>query len=309
MPLVAAVAYAQRGWRVIPAPYGSKYPTMKGWPNEATHDDWNKIVSWFPAGPQTNVCIVTGEASNLWVLDVDDGPGKIGSATLAALEAKIGQFPATYTVKTRTGGLHFYWTWDGVDFDLRNSAGKLGPDLDTRGNGGQVVAPPSWAAADDSGPAGFYEVCADDAPVAAPAKLVDMLRPKVYVPTPKTAADSWMDDCPFSQPCTGNYEQHDTPGGTTAYALAALASECDGIISALNGTQNDTINKAAFSIAGLFKGGQLGSDEEWVKAQLLEACIQGNHPEWRARRTIESGWEKATPRAAKPRPNMNYRRV
>ncbi|WP_405805648.1 bifunctional DNA primase/polymerase [Streptomyces sp. NBC_00210] len=174
-PMAAAISCAaERGWRVIPARRGSKHPIPTAWQDRAT-TDVATIARWWTQRPDANVCIVTGQASNLWVLDIDDKNGAGGSTTLADLERRYGELPLTYAVGTGSGGVHYYWTWQGVDFDLGNSAGKLGPGLDTRGNGGQVVAPPSRA--DDPAHTMAYVVLDPRLPVAAPAWLLGLLRP------------------------------------------------------------------------------------------------------------------------------------
>ncbi|MHB9858584.1 bifunctional DNA primase/polymerase [Streptomyces sp. YIM S03343] len=180
-PMAAAISCAERGWRVIWAPPGSKHPTVKAWQERAT-TDVATIERWWTQCPDANVCIVTGQASGIWVLDIDDKNGAVGSTTLADLERRYGELPLTYAVGTGSGGVHYYWAWQGVDFDLGNSAGKLGPGLDTRGNGGQVVAPPSRA--DDSAHTMAYVVLDPRPPVAAPAWLLGLLRP---APRPVTS--------------------------------------------------------------------------------------------------------------------------
>lgn len=255
-PRRAAVTYAARGWRVVPAEHGLKFPTMKKWQDEATATDWGKILNWFPEGKQVNVCIVTGEESNLVVLDIDDAPAwngkpaKEGSKTLAELELELGELPHTFTVQTRTGGLHKYFSMEGVDWDIRNAVGVSGPlgkDLDIRGNGGQVVAAPSWAREDDNGAGGYYTV-ADDAPVAAmPQAWLDRLRPKPKLkdvpPQAQSPEDVFMQSGPsrFSQPA---YTQHDA-SPSAGYGYNALQSACKNIREAPDGTQNHTINKEA----------------------------------------------------------------
>ena len=71
------------------------------------------------------------------MLDVD---GLDAEGELRKLEAANGALPAS--VETITGrGRHVYLKWPGVP--VRNSAGKLAPGLDIRGDGGYVVCPPS----------------------------------------------------------------------------------------------------------------------------------------------------------------------
>ncbi|NGO48303.1 bifunctional DNA primase/polymerase [Streptomyces ureilyticus] len=169
LPIDYALSYARLGWRLMWAPRGLKHPVMKGWQENAT-TNMAVIAAWYRDDPTRNVCVITGQASNLWVLDIDDGDGKSGSATLAALERQHGNLPRTYAVGTGGGGVHYYWSWAGLDYELTNKAGRLGNGLDIRANGGQVVAPPSWSEK------GAYVVL-DNVPVAAaPAWLIGLLR-------------------------------------------------------------------------------------------------------------------------------------
>ena len=138
-----ALAYAARGWRVIPIPPGHKHP--KGYANWQTvgTTDTDTITAWWTATPDHGIGILTGPESGIFVLDVDVADGKAGDDTLHDLERTHGALPATFTVQTGSGGRHHYFAWpDGAD--IRNSAsGALGPGLDIRGAGGFVVAPPT----------------------------------------------------------------------------------------------------------------------------------------------------------------------
>lgn len=153
----AALAYAEQGWRVVPlhypvgdgscscgksscntavgnAPVG-KHPRLTAWQDRATVD-LDKVDAWFERDPRNNVGIATG--SGLVVLDIDPKDG--GFETLDALLKVHGDLPTTPTVETGSGGRHYYFH---SSDEVRNSAGKLGAGLDIRGDGGQVVAPPS----------------------------------------------------------------------------------------------------------------------------------------------------------------------
>lgn len=103
---------------------------------------WSKepgVPSMWEKWPNDGFGIATGERSGIWVLDVDPKNG--GFETLAALEQKHAPLPKTISVKTGSGGLHFYFKYPGPEY--RNTAGALGPGLDTRGDGGYVVGPGS----------------------------------------------------------------------------------------------------------------------------------------------------------------------
>lgn len=176
--LSAALGAAGRGWPVIPLRPGSKVPALHGatrcprtgdcagghrtFEQRATTDP-ARIERCWTAGP-FNVGIATGPAG-LLVVDLDtvkatDEKGAPdGAANFLALCERAGQpVPVTRTIRTARGGRHLYFNASpGVR--LGNTAGTLAPKVDTRGWGGQVVAPGSRT------PDGPYTVL-DDHPVA-----------------------------------------------------------------------------------------------------------------------------------------------
>lgn len=99
-----------------------------------------KIKTWWGKWPTSNIAIVTGASSGVWALDVDPKHG--GPDALARLEGEYGSLPETVRVRTGSGGFHVWLAWP-ADIEVRNSAGRLGPGLDVRGEGGFLVAPPS----------------------------------------------------------------------------------------------------------------------------------------------------------------------
>jgi len=101
--------------------------------------DRDTIRGWWTDHPDANVAIRTGEASGLVVLDID--PDKDGASWLARFLAEHGPFPETTRVLTGGGGEHWYFEHPGID--IANSAGKIAPGVDIRGENGYVIAPPS----------------------------------------------------------------------------------------------------------------------------------------------------------------------
>jgi len=173
-----AIAMTQRLY-VFPVTPRGKTPAVRGWQELATRDP-DRIRAWFEAASY-NIGISTGP-SNLLVVDLDDGHGALppepwlgarhGKEVLARLAAAAGEnLPTnTYTVTTPTGGLHLYFRQP-EEISLRNSVGTLGWRIDTRGNGGYIVA------AGPRRPEGFYRV-ANPAPIAPlPNWLRDALTP------------------------------------------------------------------------------------------------------------------------------------
>lgn len=153
--LEAALLYAAQGWRVIRVngldpvtgacgcfagarcTMPAKHPVGKNW-TELASSDPATVRGWFKRGSPFNVGIATGAASGVFVLDVD--VKNDGVQTLAALEERHGPLPVTPTEVTGGGGRHHLFRH--VE-GLGNSAGRLGAGLDTRGDGGQIVASPS----------------------------------------------------------------------------------------------------------------------------------------------------------------------
>jgi len=83
---------------------------------------------------------VTGPESGLLILDDDYRHG--GRESLAEIEHQNEPLPDTIEALTGGGGRHIYFKYPS-NLSISNSAGRLGPGLDIRGNGGYVVAPPS----------------------------------------------------------------------------------------------------------------------------------------------------------------------
>ena len=89
--------------------------------------------------------IATGPASGMWVLDpdVELEKGKDGEKTLATITETAGvEIPPTMTVRTPRGGRHIWFKWDPAH-PVGCSDSALGPNLDTRGEGGYAILPPS----------------------------------------------------------------------------------------------------------------------------------------------------------------------
>jgi len=87
--------------------------------------------------PHSNIGLIMGEAEGIWALDVD---GMEGPKTLEALESGHGQLPPTWTFTTG-GGYQMIFRWP--EKDEIKSLSRVLPGIDTRGNGGYSVVPPS----------------------------------------------------------------------------------------------------------------------------------------------------------------------
>ena len=154
----AACAYTELGWAVFPVGTNKKPLTEHGLKDASTSED--QIRAWWSRHPGAGVAVRTGSEAGLVVLDVD---GELGADSLHELERRHGELPAT-TVCAETGsGSHYYFKHPGGE--IRNSAGRLGPGLDLRADGGYVVAPPS---PHPSGRCYEWDVPPEDGELAAP---------------------------------------------------------------------------------------------------------------------------------------------
>ncbi len=136
--LEAARRYLGRGWCVLPLRRRDKRPLVVWEPLQHARPSTAQITDWFSRWPDANIGIVTGEISNLVVLDIDPKHG--GDASLQRLEQRFGPLPATIEATTGGEGRHFYFAHPGSL--IRNRAG-LAQGIDLRGDGGYIVAPPS----------------------------------------------------------------------------------------------------------------------------------------------------------------------
>jgi len=130
----AARSWAQAGFYVFPCVPNGKEPACANGLYAAT-TDLEKIDQWWKEADY-NIGISPGPTA-MWVLDVD---GPLGAESLARLELEFGALPPTLAIQTPRGPAHTHYWFAG---SCRSSVGKLGPKLDTRGEGGYVLVPPS----------------------------------------------------------------------------------------------------------------------------------------------------------------------
>lgn len=95
-----------------------------------------QIEQFWHDRPDSNIGIITGEASDLAVLDID---GAKGLESLANAGLPVDELPVAPTVVSGGGGLHLYYRMS----ESARTRGKALPGVDVRAEGGLVVAPPS----------------------------------------------------------------------------------------------------------------------------------------------------------------------
>ena len=136
--LQTALALIQHGLAVFPCRQRSKLPATAHGCWDASLDS-DTVRAWWATNPHLNIAIATGTTSNCFVLDVD---GLDGQRELDKLEARHGELPRTLTAITPNHGMHLYFR-PPPGVPVRNSASRIAPGMDVRGEGGYVLAPPS----------------------------------------------------------------------------------------------------------------------------------------------------------------------
>lgn len=123
----AAHKYCDSGFSIFPIG-GNKKPLMSWKKYQSVRATHEEIDTWFTQYPDMSIGIATGAISGFVAIDVE----KKGDMSL---------YPTTVTVETGSGGYHLYYKCPGED--VRNST-KFTFETDIRGDGGYVVAPPSF---------------------------------------------------------------------------------------------------------------------------------------------------------------------
>ncbi|GAA3357891.1 bifunctional DNA primase/polymerase [Saccharopolyspora gregorii] len=280
--LRAALTAAARGHAVLPLWPRSKRPVFTDWENAATTDPL-RIRELWTATP-FNIGIACGP-SRLLVIDLDDAKGhsppsrwagaRDGADVLARVAREAGEpFPAeTYTVATPHGQhLYFQAPQDPV---LRSSVGRLGWHVDTRGEGGFVVATGSIR------PEGSYRVQRDEPIAPLPRWLHGALAPaaRSHAPAPVR------------------------PARMSRYVAAALTAECEAVAAAIPGTRHTTLLHAAISLGTLAGADVLDIDDARNALHSAASGHRADFPAEEVHRTVEDGlaYGIQRPRALLPR--------
>ncbi len=168
----AAETYRARGWSVVPVRPRDKRPLVPWREYQQRRAGKTEISGWFERCPDANIGVVTGQVSNLVVIDIDPRHG--GEESLRRLEKRHGPLPPTLTAKTGGGGRHLYFAAPADPVPLRSRVGIV-EGIDVRAEGGMIVAPPSIH------PSGREYAWIDDEktpqdPAALPRWMVSLIR-------------------------------------------------------------------------------------------------------------------------------------
>jgi hypothetical protein len=153
----AALRIAGKGKAVFPCGPDKAPHTPRGFKDATT--DPRRVTAFWNRHPDARIGVPTGSRSSVFVVDVD---------RLEALGELERELPETLTIRTPSGGLHFYFNYLP---GLTNSPGNLPAGIDIRGEGGYVIVPPSPG----------YSVERHGPIADAPEWLLEKLRDKLCV--------------------------------------------------------------------------------------------------------------------------------
>lgn len=188
----AALEYAAAGvWtfpvRVAIAPDGHKVVQPVAHWREASAIAPATLAGWWAAGgpwADASIAIDCGR-SGLVVVDVDEGEGKAGRATWAALAAEHAIAATAAHAATPGGGEHLFYREHPRRVVGIDSSGKVAAAIDVRGLGGFVLA---WPSSDARGAYGRVDLVALGAAPVVPDVVVERMTARPAAPAVGPAA-------------------------------------------------------------------------------------------------------------------------
>jgi hypothetical protein len=285
----ALMQYIARGWALVPLhdvahvaaecscgagaypihKSAGKHPRAKEWQRPENLVTTPEALERWPAS--CNWGLATGLVSGVWALDYDPQAVTDPQAAGAVLALLAGV--PTWQQRTGSGGAHWLFTLP-EDFIPNNSSKRLPAGFDVRGaragevSGGQIVLAPSVSGV------GPYGVLQDGDVLAAPAALLDLVRPTPPRRQPTTLV--------FSAPAQNVI---------TSYAIKGVAGELEALRSTAT-SRNNRAYQAAVRIIELANGAGLHRDHVYAAWWAAAAA----HPDPAVRvpdRELLSVWSSA----------------
>lgn len=184
--LEAALAYARRGWSVIPLLPRDKRPAVEWEAYQRERASEEQIHHWWQENPAYNVGVVLGAVSGLVAVDVDL---RTGGRSVRGLDH--GLTPVVMTKR----GFHWYYRHPGG----KVSRARLLPGLTLLGDGNYVVAPPSVHPSGEPYRWLDFLSPADTEPAPLPLWVREKVRGQV-APEPETFTASALMSRTFPEP-------------------------------------------------------------------------------------------------------------
>jgi Bifunctional DNA primase/polymerase, N-terminal len=237
-----ALALARRALPVFPCG-DNKQPRIPGGFKSASTDA-DRIRAWWHCWPGALIGVPTGIKFIVIDLDLQHAEAR------QWLDANRHRLPVTRTHRTRSGGLHLLFA---PRPDIKCTAGKLHPHVDTRGAGGFIIWWPSEG----------LEVLHGDVLAEVPAWIIQALEPK-----------------PLPAPARSRLDA----GGAWLRGLVRV------VAGAPEGQRNGALFWAACRAGEAVNAGK--TSREWISQVLIEAAARAGLAAAEAQRTISSGFDR-----------------
>lgn len=140
MKLHEVMRLRNRGLSVFPVDNSTKIPLVKWARLQTELPSLAEVQEWFSINNRS-VGVACGPVSNIFLLDFD-----FAKYTEARIfyEQNKHRLPRTWKERTKSGGLHLYFTWQtALDGKQTNTTSLLAKGVDTKGDGGYSKVSPS----------------------------------------------------------------------------------------------------------------------------------------------------------------------
>lgn len=232
--LESALRYLERGWNVIPL-NDKKEPRLDTW-EKYQHQRVTKEEAqhWWTKWPNANIAVLTGKISGLVVVDVDEAIGW----------EHLKPYLDNETLTCQTGkGTHLYFLHPG---GIVPSPVRFLPGVDCRGDGGYVVAPPSYHL---KAKRRYRWKNTNIKPAALPKGLLKLILEKSQ--KKKLTSEDWIQDIP-----DGERDKELTRRAGRLLQAGMSPAECLSVITVINAAhckpplEAKQVQKIVQSIAG-----------------------------------------------------------
>ncbi|MBW3637522.1 MAG: bifunctional DNA primase/polymerase, partial [Armatimonadetes bacterium] len=263
----AAQAALARGWSVMPVSRtAGKVPAVKWKQYQSERPAPDELKAWFAGKPDTNLGIITGALSGLFIVDTD---------TVEAVEWMEAQGVPVGPIAQGSAPFkrHYYFSWP--DFTVKNSVKQIHPGADVRGEGGYAVLPPS---VHKNGAVYEWLVSPDEVDVpTAPDWLLAIpeLQKTEFVP---------------SEPVVPLVDLNGSGEVMQKYAHAALEAELSLVAHAPDGQKHAQLFKSVAKVAEFIPHGLLSEGE--IRGLFFHAVAPRAEDKRGALKTIEDAISK-----------------
>ena len=251
--LMNALNLAKMGISVFPC-MSSKAPAIKGGFKSASNNS-EEVIKMFSEPGVALIGVPTGNINGFDVIDIDPKNG--GTEWY---ETNKHNFSECRTHHTRSGGWHFLLEHKE---GMKNSASKIAPGVDVRGDGGYIIWWPAEGHETDNvstmeWPEQYLNLLAEEKEVSFQSEL-------------RIENDSFV---------------------RNSYAQTALENECNNIRNAVPGTFNQAINKAAYSIGGFVTSGDIDEGQAYNALEdALQSILSMCKDKRKAQKTLKESFD------------------